>query len=201
MPGNPDSLSEGLSFQKRRRRILSTSRFPEQTIAEGHELSGAQFAALARAVLNSGASLRFRARGGSMYPTLQQGDILLIRPVSAHWLSKGDIVLCQAGSERLVAHRILGVGSRQKGSRFLVKGDHCGSQDGWVAGTTVLGRVAQVERGQQNISLESKRYRLLGYLIACLSPLNVWQYPAMVWIYRLLRRLGSHHRVLCTGAS
>ena len=59
-------------------------------------------------LLGEGRSVRFRAAGNSMHPTIKQGDTLIIEPCRPANLSRGDIVLFKQDS-RLVAHRLVGI--------------------------------------------------------------------------------------------
>ena len=55
------------------------------------------FGALIGSLLSEGLGFRFRARGRSMQPTIQDGEILHVKPVSVETLRKGDIVLFADG--------------------------------------------------------------------------------------------------------
>ncbi len=64
------------------------------------------FGALIGSLLSEGLGFRFRARGRSMQPTIQDGEILHVKPVSAETLRKGDIVLFAEG-KHFRAHRLV----------------------------------------------------------------------------------------------
>ena len=48
------------------------------------------FGDLIGSLLSEGLGFRFRARGRSMHPTIQDAEILHVRPVSVETLGKGD---------------------------------------------------------------------------------------------------------------
>ncbi len=85
------------------------------------------------------------ASGRSMFPTIEGGDILIVRDTSEGTkLKEGDIVVftprvTQAGltMERYIAHRLIEIGD----SRIITKGDAHSSQDPWTPIENVSGKV------------------------------------------------------------
>jgi len=159
-----------------------------------------QFGELAKLVLNTGSSLRFQATGWSMHPAMQDGDRLLIAPLSGAELKRGDVVLAWLEGDRPVVHRIVRV-RRHEGVRWLLlKGDRVAAADGWLRADAVLGKVSAIERGGASIALGGRWGRLAGYLLAAISPLNLWRYRfarATPW---LLVRLASSGQNKVQGA-
>ena len=83
-------------------------------------LSGAALGELSRAVLERGVSFRLRAMGGSMYPMIENGDVLTVAPLDRGALSLGDVVeFLHPGHGGLRVHRVVG---RRNGA-CLVQGD------------------------------------------------------------------------------
>ena len=66
------------------------------------------FGVLTQSLLSRGLGFRFRARGRSMQPAIQDGEILHVKPVSAEKLRRGDIVLF-ADRGHYKAHRLISV--------------------------------------------------------------------------------------------
>ena len=100
------------------------------------------FGALIESLLSEGLGFRFRARGRSMQPTIQDGEILHVKPVSAEKLRKGDIVLFAEG-KHFRAHRLVVV-DRER-SVFLTRGDAGGQMDAPLCLEQILGRVVAKE--------------------------------------------------------
>jgi signal peptidase I len=94
----------------------------------------AAFSDLASALLCSGIRIRFRAKGRSMLPTINDGDILYAE--SATRFEFGDIVLFREGTE-FKAHRI--IGKRHQG--FITRGDAGMEPDGEIRKDQILGKV------------------------------------------------------------
>ena len=111
-------------------------------------LSGAALGELSRAVLERGVSFRFRAMGGSMYPLIENGDVLTVVPLGRRALSPGDVVeFVHPGHGGLRVHRVVG---RRNGA-CLVQGDGVSEPDGWIPRENILGRVTEISRRGRRI--------------------------------------------------
>jgi phage repressor protein C with HTH and peptisase S24 domain len=111
-------------------------------------LSGAALGELSAAVLERGVSFRFRAMGGSMYPMIENGDVLTVAPLGRGTLSLGDVVeFLHPGRGGLRVHRIVG---RRNGA-CLVQGDGMSEPDGWIPRENILGRVTGITRRGRRI--------------------------------------------------
>lgn len=96
---------------------------------------------LAVDLLRCGYKVRFRVMGTSMLPTIPPGSVVVVEPVEAHALTRGDIVLSN-GSGRLIAHRIEAVQADRRGVlKFLLRGDNLPHCDLPVTAAAILGRV------------------------------------------------------------
>ena len=110
----------------------------------------AAFAHLACELIASGKGFRFHARGRSMLPSIEDGDVLHVAPASTARLKIGDIVLFKKDGV-LKAHRI--VGKDKSKECFITRGDASTQTDGMVARGSIIGRI---------IAVESKDGRLLS---------------------------------------
>jgi signal peptidase I len=111
-------------------------------------LAGAALGELSRAVLERGVSFRFRAMGGSMYPLIENGDVLTVAPLGRRPLCPGDVVeFRDPGHGGLRVHRVVG---RRNGA-CLVQGDGVAAPDGWVPLENILGRVTEITRQGRRI--------------------------------------------------
>lgn len=101
---------------------------------------------MVESLLAEGLRVRFRASGRSMLPAVRDGECLIVAPVRAGKVSRGDVVL-GATWRRLVAHRVVGVGVDARGGRvFTLRGDASLEADGQVGSAAILGHVVAVER-------------------------------------------------------
>ncbi len=145
------------------------------------QISPSEFGALAAEILESGHSLRFRARGASMRPFLRDGDLLHVQPVSLPAIRRGDVVLCRAG-DHLVAHRVINIRREHGQFILIVQGDALAYPDGRIFPDQVLGRVVTVERDGRPIRMDTLLQRHLGLAWMTLAPFIRWldhRWPAL----------------------
>ena len=125
-------------------------------------------------LLRSGQSIRFRAPGRSMYPTIKEDETITVQPVAPSAIKMGDIILYRL--ERVViAHRVVRMERGEEGgSRFIVRGDASGASDEPVQSGQVLGKVVSVERGGRSIDLYSRWAKMLRTAYVCASRVKRW---------------------------
>jgi SAM-dependent methyltransferase len=83
------------------------------------DVDAASWVALARAVLESGNRLRFRALGRSMRPLVPHGSLLEVEPRPFERVRLGEVVLHSLAGAPLVAHRVVG----RRAGELLTRGD------------------------------------------------------------------------------
>jgi signal peptidase I len=98
------------------------------------------FGQLATELLARGITFRFEAKGRSMLPVIQDGDLLHVQTVDTAKLKIGDIVLFKSGSE-FKAHRII----RKQRGIFVTRGDAGMDTDGTIRGEHIVGKVVAKE--------------------------------------------------------
>jgi signal peptidase I len=113
-----------------------------------------QFAELVEHVVSTGLSIRFRACGDSMYPTILNGDLITVAPVAPDDVVRGDILLYRDG-DRVLAHRVIRIAARGHEIRFQLRGDSNVRCDGPIAAAQIVGRVEAVERDGRAIALHA----------------------------------------------
>ena len=146
-------------------------------------MNGVEFHDLAGQILHSGHGVRFQARGGSMQPFIQDGDILEVMPLAKQHVNCGDVLLVEAGEGKLLAHRVVKIRSRDGNPAFLIKSEACSVPEGWFGLENVLGRVVVVEHGEQHIQLASRAQQLRSRIWVMISP---WV-PKFSWLPQRLR--------------
>lgn len=102
-------------------------------------LSSATLVGLMRQVFSKGMQFRFQARGASMAPFIQDGDVICIAPLGKNGPGLGEVTaFLHPQNGRLVVHRVVG----KHGVTCLIQGDNLpGSPDGLVSIENLLGRV------------------------------------------------------------
>ena len=134
-------------------------------------LNGSDFRKVASEILATGNRVRFLAHGGSMHPYIQDGDILVVAPLSEKLIIKcGDVLLVDCECERLLAHRVVKIDHQQGVTRYLIKGDTSFSPDGWFQSENVLGRVEFEERDGLRVLLTLSTQQWKSRLWVMLAP-------------------------------
>jgi len=144
----------------------------------------AEFESLAVSFLQSGQSLRFRARGESMHPFINNGDLVEVKPVPINSFRRGDIVFCRLTDSRLVIHRVIQV---MPGS-LITQGDSLLKSDGIIPAENVLGRVVTIIQKGKLVRLDSSWMKLLSFLWSAMAPLRLVLQKIIERIKRLIRK-------------
>jgi signal peptidase len=127
---------------------------------------GAEFYDLGKEVLGSGASVRLRLRGWSMYPLVRNGDMVELIPASLNQVQIGDIVLFRA-DKRLLAHRIVRRTPGGQPVSLVPRGDNLLAEDRPIKDEAdLVGQVRAVWRNGREIRLDRGPAGYLGRLIA-----------------------------------
>jgi phage repressor protein C with HTH and peptisase S24 domain len=106
-------------------------------------LSGESLTELMRAVLARGKPFRFRARGFSMSPFINDGDVVTVTPLAGSRPRTGEIVaFLHPATGKAAVHRIV----RQESGGYHLKGDNSSETDGGLPLERILGIVSRVER-------------------------------------------------------
>ena len=119
-------------------------------------------AVLLRELSQQGMEGELPVRGGSMRPTLREGDRVRLVPATASDVRVGDIVV-RAGASGPVIHRLVGWWPSEGGSRILTKGDDVARLDppDWRA--EVVGRVVARVRDGRVRRLDGAGTRFCGH--------------------------------------
>jgi Peptidase S24-like len=101
-------------------------------------------------ILAAGGTVRLRALGTSMLPSVWPGDILSIEGAGGREPIPGDIVLV-ARNQRPFIHRLKATCNRGDGPQWITRGDAVPGSDPPAAASELLGRVALIERNRRTI--------------------------------------------------
>jgi signal peptidase I len=119
-------------------------------LIEQRGVASSELAGLIRDLHAAGASARLRVSGGSMSPTIRDGDVVLIDPVTPAELRRGLIVAASIDG-RLTIHRVIAV--RRKGGeiRVRLRGDNRVEADPWVGTAELVGKIDRLERDGRSL--------------------------------------------------
>lgn len=122
---------------------------------------------LAAGVLASGGTVKLRALGSSMLPTLWPGDVLTIESAARLAPVPGDIVLTLQ-NQRPFIHRVEEMRSFNGRLQWITRGDAVPQSDPTVEGVELLGRVSAIHR-HSRVIVPSRRLssavRLLAWML------------------------------------
>jgi signal peptidase I len=121
------------------------------------------FADLCEELLRQGRSVRFRAPGRSMYPTIRENDVITVEPIGPLCVRVGDIVLYSL-QRGVVAHRVVRMIQHDRPLpahiSFVLKGDTWRIEDEPLQEHQILGKVVTVERKGRPSSPYTKRAKM-----------------------------------------
>jgi signal peptidase I len=142
---------------------------------------------LATEVLRSFGSLRFRATGWSMLPTVWPGETLVVERVSPDQVRIGDIVL--VGREgRLCAHRVVSMAERSGKPQWITRGDGMSAPDRPVSEDQLLGRVTYLIRAGKCVPVPAE-LSVVQHLTAKVVSRSFPAARALVYLRRIVNPL------------
>lgn len=140
-------------------------------------LNNSDLLKISSSLIKKNASIRFRAKGFSMRPFIQDGDRITVSPLQNSPVKVGDVVLYKTADGQAIVHRVIRKTTIDSKAVFFIKGDAAFGQSENVDAEMVLGRVAAIERNGRKRKLDTKLYRIIGLFFAGLSPFSRWIYP------------------------
>jgi signal peptidase I len=121
------------------------------------------------ALLKQGYTVRFRAPGHSMLPTIRDGETVSVEPVIASSIKRGDIILYW-NHLGVIAHRVVRIERKASSTpRFFLRGDAMNALDAPVDPELILGRVISVERNGRSIKVSSGTAKVYRAARVCAS--------------------------------
>jgi len=148
------------------------------------------FGAVIERALIAGTTVRFRAEGTSMYPTIRDGEAITIASVSTNDIVRGDVLLCRHKT-RMVAHRVVSVATRGTERFFELRGDSKASCDTPVGADAVVGRIIGVRRNGRLVRLSGRAARLRHSARAVGSHVKWLMMPAATVLFGVSSRPSS----------
>jgi len=128
-------------------------------------------------------AIRLRVQGTSMFPLLQEGEFVLVKPVSAEDLQPGDLIAFRRQNE-VIMHRLVAINPEG----YITLGDHSSTLDPPVLSENILGCVAAIEKDGQQKSLWGGRWTIIHQSLAWLG-CQAAAPRRTGWAARLLRAL------------
>jgi signal peptidase I len=137
------------------------------------------FLELSKEILKRRGCLCFRARGGSMYPFIRDGEVIIVKPAMISEVRIGDIIFYCTSQAKMVVHRVIKTCKENGEMVLMTKGDFTPCFDQLVHSNNLLGKVVAIERKGKIIRLDKGRAMLTSVFLAKISPFTLWAYPIL----------------------
>lgn len=135
-------------------------------------LDAPDFLEQARELLSRDISVEIRMSGGSMRPAIEDGDVITIEPIKDSTIKQGDIILYQTRFDTAVIHRVVRIERASSGRAVLTRGDASAQNDIPAPLHRIMGRVRQVERAGERISVSRPKNKLVEKIMSLLARLT-----------------------------
>lgn len=125
-----------------------------------------------QAFAGAGQLFPLQASGGSMYPLLQNGDLIWFAYVNPEHLFLGDILVCVQKEEKpVMVHRLVEKRMQQGRMCWFTKGDACPGKntDAPVHAEDILGKVIYRERKGKKLYFDRGIFKVVNPLMAILT--------------------------------
>lgn len=96
-------------------------------------------------LLAEGTTIKLRADGYSMYPTIKPGSIVLIEPLADDLPPFPGEIIAWKRDSGFVVHRLARIIRNGNNIGFITRGDSCAYEDPPVERAQIAGRVSKVE--------------------------------------------------------
>jgi signal peptidase I len=127
-------------------------------------------------LLSEGASIRIKALGYSMYPSIKPGCLILIEPLKVKGLPVPGEIIAIKRENGIIVHRLSKIINEKGVSRYIARGDSNSMADNPVNIDMIVGRIIRAETTGENqvpadISINTKpkyffnRIRVIGVIL------------------------------------
>jgi signal peptidase I len=123
----------------------------------------ASYLTLLEELLAKGRTVTTRVRGSSMLPSIPDGAVVRLQPLSGNNVCLGEVVALRDAHGKLLCHRVTRLYTR-KGERWVQTwGDVCRGPDEPVTADSVIGKVTTVVEGEVDALIVSRpAWRIRG---------------------------------------
>ena len=127
-------------------------------------------------LLSEGKTIRIKAHGYSMYPSIKPGSLILIEPISVKGKPRPGEIIAIRRESGLIVHRLTKIITRNNISYYVARGDSNAYADNPVKIDKIAGRIIRAESTGENpvpadIRINTKpnyfvnRIRVIGLLL------------------------------------
>lgn len=146
------------------------------------KITGTDFFDLAEEIAASGKEFCLISTGTSMHPFIQNGDLVLISPITGR-VEAGDVVLLKNPAKRVLLHRVI----RRKEQGVVTAGDSSDNDDGFIPFEYLIGKVIGVSGRGYNFHLKAPFKHLIARRV--IFSRFVCRYSPVLWIGKKIARI------------
>jgi signal peptidase I len=140
----------------------------------GFNLESPDFLERSRQNLSSSLTVEICMSGSSMRPAIEDGDLVMIEPISDGRINQGDIILYQSRFDTAVIHRVVRIERSSNERTVITRGDAASQNDLAIPLNKILGRVKHVERAGEQIKMIQPQSKFSQWFFALLKRLKFW---------------------------
>jgi signal peptidase I len=140
----------------------------------GFNLESPDFLERSRQNLSSSLTVEICMSGSSMRPAIEDGDLVMIEPISDGRINQGDIILYQSRFDTAVIHRVVRIERSSNERTVITRGDAASQNDLAIPLNKILGRVKHVERAGEQIKMIQPQGKFSQWFFALLKRLKFW---------------------------
>src|ERR1044072_5182407 len=140
----------------------------------GVNMESPDFLERSRQLLAKNDSVQICMSGGSMRPTIEDGDMVIIEPIADGKINQGDVVLYQSRYDTAVIHRFIKIERASGEKTITTRGDASSHNDLSVTIDKILGRVKNIERAGESIKVSRPNKSFSIWLLNFWKRLKFW---------------------------
>ncbi|MBU0567038.1 S26 family signal peptidase [bacterium] len=121
-------------------------------------------------------------RGPSMAPFINTKERIGVEKTKPEEIKRGDIVLFHPENniQQIRVHRVIKVYKRGEEYSFLIKGDSCLMEDGFIPEGRIIGKVILVVKGKKKLRFNTRWMKLVNYLLSRYSFITWYGYRYVI---------------------
>jgi len=128
--------------------------------------------------LNKNGEIPLYPSGLSMNPFIKTKEKIIVQKTEPNKIKVGDIVAFHPGknAHQIRVHRVIKIHKKRGNYFFLIKGDSCFLEDGFIPAERIIGKVISIIKKKKRLEFNTKWLKLVNYLVAIYSFITWYGY-------------------------
>lgn len=115
-------------------------------------------------LLSEGKTIRIKAHGYSMYPSIKPGSVILIEPITLKGPPVPGEIIAIKRESGLIVHRLVRILKNEGTTLFIARGDSNARTDDPVNISMIAGRIISADSGSAHINKNQKQNYVINRL-------------------------------------